>query len=621
MVQTTLTNETVLFAKEELEKYLLLLDNNIPANFQITLQYLDETDEENDTVSVDVGENGGVLAGSNPRSVLFAVYQYLEALGICWVRHGKDGEYIPDNVTVSERTIQFKRTAKHKVRGMCIEGAVSIENMLDNIDWVAKVGFNTYWLQFMTPYNFFNRWYNHVMNPTKEGRTITIEEAREFREKMVREIKKRGISYYAVGHGWTCIPFGLPGEGGWTEVTEGPSEEIKPYLALRDGKREFVNNIPMNTELCYSNPEARAKVAMCLADYAEQHPEVDVIVISLSDGVYNHCECENCRKKIPSDFLVILLNEIDEELTKRGISTKLAVALYRDFLWAPETETLKNRDRFILKFSPITRPYNVSYADIETLPEIPKFVRNKMEGPTTLEGNTAHLVSWLKQCPGQAISFEYYYWWGEHYRDFGSFNLAKVVYKDIQTLESLGLNGLISCQSQRAFMPSGLGSYVMAKTLWDDTVPFESMAEVYFKGAFGELEGIFKAYLENLSKIAKEADEKLRFTQLKTVSEEMLETIKDIRSNLKKPLPYCHEKSVDYIEFHCEHMIINAIAELAMLEKGLEGSIEEWKTLIKFLQENEDRFQSVLDITQVFPDLHYRRHREMMGLNLVDLRQ
>ena len=312
------------------------------------------------------------------------------------------------------------------------------------------------------------------------------------------------------------------------------------------------------------------------------------------------------------------MNEVDEELTKRGINTKIVFLIYHDLLWAPETETLKNPERFILMFAPIFRKYDTSYQDIKTLPEIPAFVRNQVDFPEDVEGNVAHLKNWQKVCKTNGFSFEYYYWLGEHYRDFGSFNLAKVIYEDIKNLENIGLSGIVSCQSQRAFMPTGLGSYVMAKALWDDRISFEVLVSDYFKGAFGELESVFKAHLLNLSMIAKEEDVKIKFTQLKTASEEMLENIKKIKTIMKNPLPYCHEKSVDYIEFHCEFMIMNAIAELALLEKGVQGSKEEWEALTKFVQENEDRYQSVLDLTQVFSDLHGRRHYELVELKLVE---
>ena len=618
MISVNLQNETVLFAAEELKKYLMMLDKNIPVNFQIELGLLDETDDEIDTVEVDIKENGGKLSGSNPRSVLFAVYQYLEVLGIRWVRHGKDGEYIPENVTVSGRNIHFKRTAKNKYRGMCIEGAVSIENMLDNIDWVAKMGFNTYFLQFVIPYCFFDRWYSHKWNPTKEGKKISREEVIEMRDRMIAEIKKRGLSYQAVGHGWTCIPFNLPGDGGWVQISEEPDDEVRELLAELDGERKFWNGVPMNTELCYSNPKARKKMVDCCADFAKDHPEADVLHLWLSDGHRNHCECENCRKKLPADWYVILLNELDEELTKRNLTTKIVFLIYHDLLWAPETETIRNPERFILMFAPISRRYKTSYADLGDIPEIPVFERNKMEYAEAVEANVAHLLSWQKKCKTDGFSFEYYYWLGEHYGDFGSLNLAKVIYEDIQNLDKIGLSGIVSCQSQRAFMPTGLGSYVMGKALWDDRIPFEALVEEYFKGAFGELESVFKAHLVNLSMIAKETDAKTKFTQLKTASEEMLANIEKIKTLMQGKLSFCHETSVDYIEFHCELMIQNTIAELALLEKGVEGSKPEWEALTRFVQENEDRYQSVLDLTQVFADLHGRRHNELTVLKLVE---
>lgn len=154
-------NITVLFAKAELEKYLFLLDKMIPDYFVVELGFMDKTDDEIDTVEVNIGKNGGSLKGSNPRSVLYAVYQYLEALGVRWVRHGQDGEYIPEGVCVPDREISFTRTAKNKYRGMMIEGGINIDLMLSDIDWCAKVGINDYILQFFDQGAFFERWLNH----------------------------------------------------------------------------------------------------------------------------------------------------------------------------------------------------------------------------------------------------------------------------------------------------------------------------------------------------------------------------------------------------------------------------------------------------------------------------
>jgi len=100
-IKTEVNNETAVFAKEELARYLKLLDKSIEisddAKEGFTLGYLSETDEEIDTVSVEVDGLSGEIRGSNPRSILFSVYRYLEAVGIRWIRHGADGEILPEN--------------------------------------------------------------------------------------------------------------------------------------------------------------------------------------------------------------------------------------------------------------------------------------------------------------------------------------------------------------------------------------------------------------------------------------------------------------------------------------------------------------------------------------------
>ena len=48
-----------------------------------------------DIVHIDTDLEGGILAGSNPRTVLFAVYRYLRLNGCRWLFPGVDGEYVP----------------------------------------------------------------------------------------------------------------------------------------------------------------------------------------------------------------------------------------------------------------------------------------------------------------------------------------------------------------------------------------------------------------------------------------------------------------------------------------------------------------------------------------------
>lgn len=209
--------------------------------------------------------------------------------------------------------------------------------MADIIDWLPKVGFNSYFIQFREAYTFFDRWYSHINNPLKGKEHFSVDMARNFVQRLVKEIKKRGLLYHAVGHGWTCEPFGVPGLG-W-DIYNGtiPASYVR-YTAEINGKRGLWGGIPLNTNLCYSNPEVREIITDSIVKYLEEHPEVDVLHFWLADGSNNQCECEECRKALPSDFYVMMLNELDKKLTLKGIDTKVVFLLYVDLLWTPERE-------------------------------------------------------------------------------------------------------------------------------------------------------------------------------------------------------------------------------------------------------------------------------------------
>lgn len=99
-----------------------------------------------DQVFARVTDGAGLLAGSNPRSLLLAVYRFLGAAGCRWVRPGPEGEIIPARDPHS-LTIQFDETAGSRQRAICLESAASLKNVLDLVDWAPKLGFSGYFLQ------------------------------------------------------------------------------------------------------------------------------------------------------------------------------------------------------------------------------------------------------------------------------------------------------------------------------------------------------------------------------------------------------------------------------------------------------------------------------------------
>ena len=95
------------FAAEELKKYLRMMMPE-SGSFAITyapdakegfrlglledfgLPFEGEDAQLDDVIHVDTTVEGGILAGSNPRSVLFAVYRFLRENGCRWLYPGVD---------------------------------------------------------------------------------------------------------------------------------------------------------------------------------------------------------------------------------------------------------------------------------------------------------------------------------------------------------------------------------------------------------------------------------------------------------------------------------------------------------------------------------------------------
>ncbi len=454
---------------------------------------------DDDVIDIDVTGDKGDIVGANPRAVLLAVYRYLTELGFRWVRPGRDGEVIPQLRKLPARRIRVRETPSYKHRGICIEGASSWEHVRDMIDWAPKLGFNTYFVQFRWAYYFFERWYNHFANPRLAPEGFDQRKAEKLTRGLWEECQRRGLSIQQVGHGWTCDPFGVPGRGWFQHKGKIPAS-IRPYLAQVNGKREFWGGVALNTNLCYGNPKVQRTMTRSVADYAVSNSQVDVIHVWLADGYNNHCECPRCRSTQPADFYVQILNEIDAELTRRGLETKIVFLLYVDLLWPPKKKTLNNPDRFILMFAPISRTYTKSYTGATGRMRPFKF--NRITLPPDVGENLAYLRAWQKKLPGvrDSFIFDYHLMW-DHHKDQGQEALAKVMHEDVRELKNINLDGFVSCQIHRLGMPTMLIQTVLGRTLWNRSTSFNAIADDYYQAAFGRDGKKVRAYLKELSKV------------------------------------------------------------------------------------------------------------------------
>lgn len=518
------SHPTVDYAVEELWKYLKQMDPTLAPDLLSYEQYdpaVSQTlwvgmdpafaslspkavpNSRDDSILIRVREGAGIVTGSSPRAVLFAVYRFLSALGCRWVRPGPDGEVIPPrSFRPADLTAEIEESASYRHRGVCIEGAVSYEHVYNMINWLPKVGMNGYYIQFRVPFTFFHRWYNHTGNPTLEKEPLTQEDVRHIHLQLERELKKRDLLYHATGHGWTCEPFGLTGDS-WDTKEYQLSPEVASKLALVNGKREIWQGITLNTNLCYSQREVRDAITDSIVDYCKEHPAIDYLHFWLADGSNNHCECEECQRLRPADFYVMMLNELDEKMTAAGVDTKVVFLVYVDLLWEPEQYKIHHPDRFVLMFAPITRTYTTAFSDFDpnAKVELAPYVRNQLTMPSSVEENVARLKRWQSQFPGDSFDFDYHLMW-DHLKDPGYAQSARILFEDMCNLDKIHINGMLSCQLQRVGLPDCLPMYMMAKALWNKSADYDREANDYFAAAFGEQGLKVRQYLEQISQLS-----------------------------------------------------------------------------------------------------------------------
>ena len=555
-----------------------------------------------DAILIRTGEDGGIIAGSNPRSVLLAVYRYLTELGFRWVRPGKDGEFVPA-LSLPLQPVELCETPSYRHRGVCIEGAVSYEHVRDMIDWMPKVGFNAYFIQFREAYNFFQRWYEHVANPTMRGRRFGISRARDLTDRIRAEVKKRGLVLHMVGHGWTCEPFGIPGTG-WYQH-EGPiPAQAREHLAEVGGKRDLWGGVALNTNLCYGNADTRAVITNAIVEYAAANSDVDVIHFWLADGSNNQCECPRCRDHLPSDLYTRMLNELDAQLTAAGLATRIVFLVYVDLLWSPLRERIANPDRFILMFAPITRSYTVPFAATAgSASTLPPYCRNQLDFPRDPQMNLAFLSGWQEQFDGDSFDFDYHFMW-DHHKDPGQFAMAKVLHQDVQRLQDVALNGLVSCQNQRVFFPSGLGMTVMGRTLWDRTVSFDQIADTYFEAAFGDGGPDVKQFMARVSDAfdprllrgelneTERARAPARLATVTTLVEQFRPRVEGATACVNP----CHAASWAYLDAHLELCLQLSGALIELCRNRGDEAREMARSMFEWVRRREPELHPVFDV-------------------------
>lgn len=490
------TDQTVEFALNELQKYLYAIDETIeidpfcyetynPNRKNALWLIVDpalapkvDNPAVDDAFRISIKDNEGVIAGTNSISVLIGVYSLLKKLGCKWIRPGRDGEII-EQKKLQPLFFEYEEKADYRFRGIDLAVAISTRTAIDLIDWLPKEGMNHYFVELLDPETIFKRFDGYKGLDSEDYKAT-------FRE-FAREAKKRGIKRHGAGHGWHIETLGYHDHNSVSGLTDADfTEEQHSKMALRDGKRGlYLGHNLFGTQLCYSQKEIRDSIVGQIVDYLKENPDVDYLHFWLADGCNNHCECEECQKHRPSDWYVMMLNDLDRRLTEEGIESRIVCLIYVDLLWEPVEFSIQNPDRFILMFAPITREYDSSYSDFDKPAEKTPYIRNKLIWPASAAENIVYLRDWQeKQLKGDSFLFDYHLMWNQ-YKDPSFRNVSRVIYEDMYNLKNLRLGGNISCEVFTCQIPNDFPHRIMARTLWNRDVDYYEEEKQCYKETYG----------------------------------------------------------------------------------------------------------------------------------------
>lgn len=426
------------------------------------------------------------LAGRNARSVLYAAYDFLQRQGVRFVRPGPDGERIPAQPKLALPTEPIVENAAYRHRGVCIEGAPSLEHCLNMVDWCAKRRMNTLFLQFFSSRYYFQLWYGRPYNPQFADHDVDDQEAARLDHEVVEALRQRDLVYHQVGHGWTALTLDMP-RSGWVTTEEEVPEARRRWAAEVDGTRGLFKGTPINTELCYSYQPAFDALIENIVTYCAAHPEMDVVHFWLSDAYNNKCECDACQELSITDWYAKLINALSVALHQRTPGKRFVFLCYFELLWPPEKVQIDDRyDNIIMMYAPISRCYGHKLTDgaCDDNADYARPPLNRFVSPRVNRFFAQDIADWRQSFGGDSFDFDYHLTWAI-WRQLDDTYLARMIYEDLQDLQAIGLNGILSCQSFRAFWPTGLAMHVLADGLWDPMEPWAVMAERFFQDAYG----------------------------------------------------------------------------------------------------------------------------------------
>ncbi len=255
-------------------------------------------------------------------------------------------------------------------------------------------------------------------------------------------------------------------------------------------------------------------------------------------------------------------------------------------------------------FAPIARCFGHSLADpgCDDGQEWPRPPLNQFAVSHQNAFYVKTLADWRKIFQGDSFDFDYHLMWA-NWRQLTDTGIARIYHEDLQHLKLIGLNGLISCQSFRAFYPSGLAMTVLAESLWNPDVPWAEKRQRYLDAAFGEDAAFADDYLARVEEFLDTGDAHRRMPPLSNADARKLEAfaafldsaLAELAARKESASDRVRGRSLALLSHHARllQFIVQAYqAQLAGKPKAANRALDR---AVDFLRRTEPRYSIYLD--------------------------
>ena len=421
-----------------------------------------------------------VLAGVCPRSVLFAVYELLERLGVRWLYPGSEGEHVPRCQRLAIAHLPIRHTPSLRVRGVVAgvhtEWHATADDWVSLIEWAARLRSNHVFIELF-------------------GASVFTDPQDE--QRVAAEIHRRGMVYETGGHGIHVMALDLSGP----DPTPGERERV----ALIDGERRVAwHDVygPIATQGCFANPAFQQRQVDAMVGFARAHPEADMVAFWIADNWNVTCECEACAKHSPSDWVAAAANRISARMARDAPGTYVEFLAYLDTLFPPDEVRIEPAgDNLRMNFAPSVRCYRHSLGDPTC--RLDGRVSTWRDGNRKRIPRNRELVDmfegWCRMGAVPGASYEYYRWWHERdrYRTaLGLYPHPSVLEADVRTHQRIGNGGILQCQFMRSYFPVPQTFYICAQLQWRVEQGGQGVYRDFHEHLFGESAGTVLSYLD-----------------------------------------------------------------------------------------------------------------------------